>query len=316
MAVLFELLSKDGKAQVDERKSEIEGHRLQRKKELDDHKAALERAKKAQSDQGSGFFGSIGKIVSDVVDDAVHLRVADCVTDAKDDLEAAWNSPHFWHDLESGAGSIFKAVNTAFALVAALACLQGDDAVDIVKNPDSASARHWAFAGKAALVLSAGVASAVTAGVATPAVIAGVSVALSAGGEAVMETHCLGGASDYVGFGLEAGGAVAGAFPAPATKVDQAVKAFMAAERLIEGAARAVEGLAHARSANFEGDAQDAMADAKAAQHRLERIDRLIKQLLTETKDVQKSHERALGAIREAIETNNQTLLVAAGVKG
>jgi hypothetical protein len=316
MSMIYELLAKDGEQQLASRKSDVATRTFQRKKALDDERAAHERERKADGDGSSGFFGSIGKLVKDVVDDATHLRVADCVTDFKDDVEAAWNSPSFWKDIESGAGSVFKGINTVFALAAALAVLQGDDAVDIIKNPDSASARHYGFAGKAALVLTAGIVSAATAGVATPAIIAGVSVALSAGGEAVSETHCLGSASEYVGLGLEAGSAATGMLATPTTNIDRMMNAMRGAEMFLEGATKVVEGAARARVAVFEGDAEEALADAKAAEHQKDRIDRIVRELLTEAKDVQQSHERALGSLREAMQTNDQTLLVAAGVRG
>lgn len=316
MSMIYELLAKDGEQQLSLRKGDVATKTFERKKALDEEKAAHDRERAANGDGSTGFFGSIGKIVKDVVDDATHLRVADCVSDVKDDTIAAWNSPKFWKDLETGAGAVFKGINTVFAVTAALATWQGNDAVDIIKNPDSATARHWGLVGKATLVLAAGTATALTAGTATPLLIASVSVALSASGEAVAETRCLGSSSAYVGLGLEVGGAATGMVAAaPTTNVDQIVNAIRGAEAVLEGSAKVVEGLAHARNGVFERDAENALADAKAAEHVKDRIDRLIRELLTETKDVQKSHERALGSLREAMQTNDQSLLVAAGMR-
>ncbi len=316
MSMIYELLAKDGEQQLATRKDDVAMKTFERKKALDEEKAAHDRERAANGDGSTGFFGSITKLVKDVVDDAVHLRVADCVTDVKDDAAAAWNSPKFWKDLETGAASIFKGINTVFAVTAALASWQGNDAIDIVKNPDSATARHWGLVGKAALVLAAGTATALTAGTATPLLIASFGVALSAGGEAVAETRCLGSSSTYVGLGLEVGGAATGFVAAPpTTNVELIVNAIRGAEAVLEGSAKVVEGVAHARNGVFQRDAENALADVKAAEHVKDRIDRLVREFLTEAKDVQKSHERALGSLREAMQSNDQSLLVAAGMR-
>jgi hypothetical protein len=312
MSMLYALVAKDGQTQVESRKHEIDQHRHEREKALPDEKAAFDRQRKAEGEESTGFFGSIVKIVKDVVDDATHLRVADAVSDVKDDCEAAWNSPRFWHDLESGARSLLKGIDTVIALATAVALDRYDDALVIIEHPDSDTARHYALAGKIALAVAATVA---TAGAAT-SVVALAAAAMSAGGEVVADTRFFGSASAYVALGLEVGGGVVALATGNASEAQKTLEALRGAEKMVEGSAMVVEGMAHARSADFDGDAESALADAKAAAHRAERIDRLVKQILTETKDVAKSHERALDAIRGAIETNNQTLLVAAGVRG
>lgn len=316
MSLMYELLAKDGQTQFASRRHEIDGHRLEQHKKLEEHRAALERQRKAEGERSTGFFGSLVKIVKDVADDAIHLRVADCVSDFKDDCAAAWQSPRFWQDLESGAGSVAKVFNTAMAVTTALLCFQGDDAVDIVKNPDSLTARHYGLAGRTLLVLGAGAATAVTAGTATPFLIAASASAMSASGEAIAETKCLGDASAYVGLGLDAGGAALTIGFANTSDAQKIINALRGASMMLQGAGVAVEGAAHIRVTSFQGDAESAATDAKAASQQMDRLGRLIKFVLTEAKDVQKSHERALASVRGAMETNDQTLLVAAGVRG
>ncbi len=316
MSLMYELLAKDGQTQFASRRHEIDGHRLEQHKKLEEHRAALERQRKAEGEGSTGFFGSLVKIVKDVADDAIHLRVADCVSDFKDDCAAAWQSPRFWQDLESGAGSIAKVFNTAMAVTTALLSLHGDDAVDIVKNPGSLTARHYGLAGRSLLVLGAGIATTATGGGAAPLLIAASAAAMSAGGEAIAETKCLGDASVYVGLGLDVGGAALTLGFANTSDAQKIVNALRGAAMMLQGAGLAVEGTAHIRVTSFQADAESAATDAKAATQQMDRLGRLIKFVLTEAKDVQKSHERALASLRGAMETNNQTLLVAAGVRG
>jgi hypothetical protein len=68
--------------------------------------AAIQREAANQSNSGRGFFGSIGKLVTDVVGDLAHGNVGDALSDANRDLGAAWNSPHFWSDLQNGLDEI------------------------------------------------------------------------------------------------------------------------------------------------------------------------------------------------------------------
>jgi len=314
--MLYALITETSGAQVESRKHEIGAHKTQRDRAIADDQAALERARRAQSDDADGFFGSIAKIVKDVVDDAAHLRVADAVSDFKDDVETTWNNPHFWRELESGAGSIAKVFNTALAIVAATLCGQFEDAADMLKNPDSATARHYGLVGRSLLALGAGVGTAVSMGTLGPALIAGASVALSASGEAIAETRLLGDASAYVGVGMDVGGTMLTLGMAKAGDAPKIIAALRGAALMVEGGGKAIAALAHARVASFDADAEDALADATAARQRMEQLDRLIKSVLAETKEIQKSHERALESLRAAMEIDQQTLLVAAGARG
>ncbi len=205
------------------RDSDILGGRLRaeenatlREKALADEKAALERERANQSNSGDDFFSSVGKLVGDIVDDIVHLRLADAANDAGSDVSAAWNSPKFWSDLESG----FKDVALLSDAVAEAAAQVGGTAGGAVAAA-AATVSEWAAAGAA---------------------------------------------------------------------------------------------LAHARGEHFAAEALDAHAGATNAQHGIERLNRVLKWLTDELRAVDKSHQRALQSINNAIRTVDETLLVTVSV--
>jgi hypothetical protein len=223
----------------------------------------------------------------------------------------AWNSPQFWRDLASGAGSIVKAVQTVVTVAVAAAIAGPIGAKAVIDDPDSTFAKFCGVAGQTAL--------ACTTGGASSAVAVGAAVALSAGGFVVSETHCLGDASALVGAGMEFGGCAVGlgvfsGDAAELNKLQQAAKAFEGATTVVEGAGTAIEGVANARVADFDGDAQDARADATAARERIERLQKLTQFLLDDIKDTQKSHQRAQQALQGAMTTLSQTPLTAASM--
>jgi hypothetical protein len=67
---------------------------------------------------GRGFFSSIGHVFSDFVSDLAHGDVADAFEDAGKDIEEAWNSPAFWHDLTTGLKDIALVAGAVGATVA------------------------------------------------------------------------------------------------------------------------------------------------------------------------------------------------------
>jgi hypothetical protein len=69
---------------------------------LKDQLAALARERANEAGSGSGFFDSVAHLVSDVASDLVHGNLGQALSDAGTDISAAWNSPRFWADLESG----------------------------------------------------------------------------------------------------------------------------------------------------------------------------------------------------------------------
>lgn len=120
--------------------------------------AAIAREQGNQRGSGLGFFDTIGKMAGDIARDVAQGRVDAALGDGARDVAAAWNSPHFWSDLQRGldqlsavvetigevAHQIGGQVGTAVAGVAATA----DEVVQI--GAELAGARGQAFASDAA----------------------------------------------------------------------------------------------------------------------------------------------------------------------
>jgi hypothetical protein len=266
MSALYVMLSQQRQLGMEAGKNRVDDNQKLRDQALADERAALQRQKANEADSGRGFFGSIGHLLGDVVDDAVHLRVERTVTDAIHDTEDAWNSPAFWNDLEKGALAVAKV---------------------------------------AAVVASVAV-TAATLGAGAP-VIAVVALALSLGGEVVSDTRVFGdGASKWVGMCMEGAGA------ALSLGGTLAVSGASVAARTL--ATVVVAGGAHIRNGDFAANAQQASADAEAARQRGERMEELTKWIVDELKDDDKSHERALQTLQGAMQTNDQTAVLAASV--
>lgn len=65
-----------------------------------------------------------------------------------------------------------------------------------------------------------------------------------------------------------------------------------------------------------DGDGAQAAIEMKAKRMDMARIDRLIGELIDGVKDAHNSHNKAVRAVEGAVETQNQTVLAAAGVRG
>jgi hypothetical protein len=118
--------------------------------------------------------------------------------------------------------------------------------------------------------------------------------------------------------GLSVGGAVTGSVGglmstgAQATQLAQEVQAVGIAMNGASGAGDFVAGGAHVKTGGFDANAEDARADATDAQHRQKSIARNIAMILDGIKDVAASHKETVKALVGAMQTNDQTLLIAA----
>lgn len=278
MTALYVMMSQQRQLGMQAGKNRVDENQKLRDGALADERAALQRQQANEADSGRGFFGSIGHLLRDVADDAVHLRADRAVTDAVHDTEDAWDSPAFWNDLEMGA---------------------------------LATAKVAAIVGSVAV-------TAATLGAGAPG-IALAALALSVGGEVVSETRVFGdGASKWVGLGMEVAGAALSFGGTLATSgasaTTRALSTVGAVATTTSGAADVVAGGAHVRNGDFAASAQEASADAEAARQRSERMDELTKWVVDQLKDDDKSHERALQTLQGAMQTNNQTAVIAASV--
>jgi hypothetical protein len=234
---------------------------------------ARERA--AQANQGSGFFGSIVKVVSDVVDQVVQGRPDHAIGDAASDVSTAVNSPAFWNDLETGALEVAK-----------VAAIVGSVAATVATGGAAAAT----IAG-AAVLLSVGgevVSDTQCFGKDSGAV----SLALDAGG-AVM-------------------GGAGGIMAATSTSASSGLAALGTAASGVSGGADVVAGAAHVKNAGFAADAERAAADATEASHQRDTMNRLATWVVDDMKSEDKSRQDTMQATQDAIQASDQSQAAAA----
>jgi hypothetical protein len=210
-SAIYASLSNLRQADLSSGESRVEEDQVVSKQERTREQEALEEAAANQADSGGGLFASVGHFVVDVGSDLLHGNLAGAVHDAGHDLENAWNSPAFWHDLETGLEGV--------------AILAG-------------------------AVFTAGVG-----GAAVMAAAAGVAIAAGTGA-----------------------------------------------------------GLSEARCEHFAATAEDASADATAAQGQLDHLQELTSDVLTDLKQEDQSHQRAIQSVAQAVQTRDQTLVTAASM--
>ncbi len=117
MSAIFTLLSQRRGVELAQSESAVAENKDQQDQALASQLAAIAREAANQSSSGGGFFGSIGAFFSDVARDVLQGNIGDAINDGGRDLEAAWNSPHLWSDLENGLEAI-SVVGAAVSQVA------------------------------------------------------------------------------------------------------------------------------------------------------------------------------------------------------
>jgi hypothetical protein len=210
-SAIYASLSGLRQADLSSGEARVEEHQVVSKQERTREEEALKQEAANQANSGGGFFASVGDFVVDVGSDLLHGDFAGAVHDAGHDLDNAWNSPQFWHDLETGLEGV--------------------------------------------------------------AILAGAVVTAGVGGAAVIAAA--------VGVGIAAG---AGA------------------------------GLSGARCEHFAAAAEDASADATAAQGQIDHLQELTSDVLTDLKQEDQSHQRAIQSVAQAVQTRDQTLVTAASM--
>jgi len=279
MAEIYRLLNRQSATDATSKKAGVEVASAVKKKHLQEESDALKRKIDAEADSGHGFFGSIGSLIGDVARDIAHLRVADAIGDAKDDV-AAMDNPAFWHDLEVGA----RVVGEVAAIVVA-------------------AAATVATFGAAAPAL---------------VVVAVVGLSLSAAGMVEENTHALEAAgvdaktAGWVALGAELAGTAMTAGAGSAAGASAAADAATAAR----AGSGVVQGGAHARNAVFQRDADEATADLAQATHAAARAERDIRMLLDALQDLEGSNRRAKETLRGAVHTLDETALTTTMTRG
>jgi hypothetical protein len=117
MSAVYVLLAKQQSSDMTSSEADVQTDKKAREKAISDETAARKNEENNESTHGTGFFGSIGKLVKDVGRDALHGRIDKMASDTVSDVKAAVDSPKFWSDLEKGA----KDVATVAAVVAGVA---------------------------------------------------------------------------------------------------------------------------------------------------------------------------------------------------
>jgi hypothetical protein len=118
--------------------------------------------------------------------------------------------------------------------------------------------------------------------------------------------------------GLEDVAMVAGAAAAAAMTAGVGTVAIAAAAATTAAVAGGAAGVAGLRVAHFAAAAEDASADATAAGDHIDQSQQLTADVLADLKQADQSHQHALASLVQAIQTNDQTFVVASSmtVKG
>jgi hypothetical protein len=283
LSAMYALLLDDEGSDAQSGAYRVQSDESQRQFALQQQMQEIQR--EAHDTSGHGFFSCIGKLLKDITGDVAKLHLGALVGDTLSDVSACDN-PKFWSDLEVGA-----------KIVAAIA-------------------------GAAATVCTAGAAG---------PVVAGVAVALSAAGFAVQQTRCFGNASTWVGEGLtlgagvvSGGGTLLASSAAGAASLAQTASSASNAASLAQTAgiaanttsagATIVSGAAHIAVTGYQADALDAEANAQADKQTASLLAQM-EQWAIDTLGAQvQAHRDAMASLTKAMQTNQQSSLIAAGV--
>jgi hypothetical protein len=278
LSSLYALMSELRVNEMKDGQADVASLKEQQEKAIADIRAAIARRIAAEASSGDGFFASIGHFFEDVVDDVTSGKFDKVIQDATKDVEAAWNSPAFWNDLEQGLLAVAKVAGAVGAAAATVVTAGAAGGTLLV----------------VALVLSAG----------------GMAVADTGCLDGALGQ----GWSSKIGFAMELGGAVltTGTSFAPATTGGlQTLENAGSAASATGGAASAGAGVAHVRVGDFQADAQEASADALVATQQNARLGRLIEQVVEEMKQSDQSAETKGESIVDCEQTNDQTMALA-----
>jgi hypothetical protein len=162
-----------------------------------------------------------------------------------------------------------------------------------------------------AMVVVAAAATVMTCGGAAPALV-GVGLALSAGGFLVGETKCLDpilgdGVSKWVGLGMGLAGTICTLGAAGGGTTVEAVA------QGAQGVSQVAQGCQTTCDAVSENRANHDMERAKAAQNQMRRIQVVIDDIIERLGDAKDTSRRGSEAVNEIVQTEGNTLIIAAG---
>jgi hypothetical protein len=291
MSMIYELISKQRNNDLISGKANVTHNEQTEKADQLEQQAAVK--KEEQAEQSAAAWGIFGKIAS-VIAIAVSAVAAVCSCGAASGLCAA------------------------ACVLSTLAFVEGQAHVltSLTGNPDVDKAFQIGC-GVGAALCSGG------AGIATlgSSVLVGTSELLSSGCGVAQQT--LGAVNDKgcqtaaTAFGIGgavtgvvgAAGSVAGVAQTTGGVVDGVVKAT---SEVVKGVTEVGAGVATIVSSQFQGDATDRATDAKQAQQGIDQLQTLTSWLVDGMQETDKSHGRALSTLSNAIQTQAQTLVIAA----
>jgi len=245
--------------------------------------AAQKKADEAKADanssmHGTGFFGSIGKLVKDVGGDVLHARIDRIAGDAVSDVKAAVDSPRFWHDLESGAKMV--------ATVAAAA------------------------AGLATTIVTAGTAAPLVVGAALALSAGGFAVSET---QCLGKWSGYVGLGMEVGGAIVSW---AGAPTAASSGALRFTAKLGTDAEMVAGGATVVEGTAHVKNTKFEKNVANAQADATAATNQIAKEERLTSWLVDNLSAAEQAERDTTNTLQGIVQQHNAGNLALAATRG
>jgi hypothetical protein len=286
MAMLYTAMAKQNEQQMQTGQAGVTAKKLEHDAQLKEEQDATAREQKAEGIGSKGLFASVTGMLKDVGSDVGTGRFDRVFRDTGADVNEAWHSPNFWHDVEFGAKTIAEI----------------------------------------AAVIGSAAATVVTFGAAAPGAVLVTALCLSVAGQVESNCHLLekvgvdAKVDGFIGAGLTVAGAAMGGIgaavssaPAAVSGFTQAAQAASTASQTYGAAAGVVSSGAHVKNGDFAADAEDARADATGADNRMKTIQRTIDMIVDAIKDTSESHDRAMKSLQGAMKTNAQTLVVASG---
>jgi hypothetical protein len=161
-------------------------------------------------------------------------------------------------------------------------------------------------------IVGASVAAIVTGGAALPLAVAAVSVA----NFTLKETGAyakMGDVGAYLEGGISLASGIVGGFVGGAGTLATIVNGASAAAG---GVADGAEGIVSVEVANDHGEAQEAGADAKAAEQRAAKLQRMTEDVIEALKETHASHQHAITSLQNAMNEQGQTLVAVTSATG
>jgi hypothetical protein len=161
-----------------------------------------------------------------------------------------------------------------------------------------------------AMVVVAAAATVATCGGAAPTLV-GVGLALSAGGFFVGETKCLDpllgdGVSKWVGLGMGLAGTICTMGAGNATEIEEVAQGAQGVSEGAQGCQTTVTAIAESR-------ADHDMQEAKAAQNQMHRLQVMIDDIIDRLGEQKDTSRRGSETVNEIVQTQGDTLVIAAG---